>query len=197
VACGGARVRAAGCAQPPKRRVALGNPPERPRPIEISVPAVVNRRRPGLVVHRRSRLVADEVTEHEDPLTTPSRTLIDIAPALTVRQLEAAVNEADKTDLVDTERLREAVGGRPGLGRGKLSRVLDDGVRTHGLGTGTAFPPARASGRSGKPLTGVSRPGRLRPEIGLAAKATGCATTARRSSRQRIESGIRPMRRPD
>ncbi len=42
-------------------------------------------------------------------MTTPIRTLIDIAPRLTPRQRERAVNEADRLDLVDPEALREAI----------------------------------------------------------------------------------------
>lgn len=51
-------------------------------------------------------------------VTTPIRTLVDLATRLPHNQLEAAVNEADKLDLVDPEALRQALhdlGRRPGV----------------------------------------------------------------------------------
>jgi very-short-patch-repair endonuclease len=71
------------------------------------------------VVHRRKALTERDVTScHNIPVTTPIATLIDIAPALTRDQLEAAINEADKRGLADPDQLRCAldgvVGRRPG-----------------------------------------------------------------------------------
>jgi very-short-patch-repair endonuclease len=75
-------------------------------PIEITVPHGVRPRRPGIVVHRRA-LTPDEVTTHYGiPVTTPIRTLIDLAARLPRAHLERAINEADKLDLVDPETLR-------------------------------------------------------------------------------------------
>jgi very-short-patch-repair endonuclease len=65
-------------------------------------------------------LSAIDVTEHRGiPVTTPICTLIDIAPSLPRATLEAAINEADKRDLTDPERLRASLPtspGRPGVG---------------------------------------------------------------------------------
>jgi very-short-patch-repair endonuclease len=84
-------------------------------------------RRPGIVVHRRTTLVPDETTQRDGiPVTTPICTLIDIATGLDRGQLEAAINEADKLDLVDPEALRSAldhVTRRPGIA--PLGEVLD------------------------------------------------------------------------
>jgi very-short-patch-repair endonuclease len=60
------------------------------------------------------------------PVTRPARTLIDLAGELPRQQLERAVNEADKRDLVDPESLRQAVercAGEPGV---KSLRALLD-----------------------------------------------------------------------
>jgi hypothetical protein len=74
--------------------------------IELSLPSRSNRRRSGLRVHRRSSLSGRDVTtEHGIPVTTPIRTLIDLALRLDKRQLERAINEADKYDLVHPPRL--------------------------------------------------------------------------------------------
>ena len=93
-------------------------------PIEVT--ATTERRHPGVLVHRRS-LPTEALTTHRAiPVTTPARTLLDIAPRLRDAQLEAAVNEADKLDLIDPDALRVALdgfAGRPGVVA--LRRVLD------------------------------------------------------------------------
>jgi very-short-patch-repair endonuclease len=59
--------------------------------------------------------VDEEVTtELRIPITSPIQTLVDIATELSQRRLERAVNEADKHDLVDPERLAEALDGHRG-----------------------------------------------------------------------------------
>jgi very-short-patch-repair endonuclease len=61
------------------------------------------------------------VTRHDGiPVTTPIRTLVDVAAELGPAALERAVNEADKLDLVDPETLLEELGSysaRRGVGR--------------------------------------------------------------------------------
>jgi very-short-patch-repair endonuclease len=94
--------------------------------IDVSVPLHVVRRRPGITAHRRS-LTADDTTFHHGiPVTTPATTIVDIAPKLSRHELEAAINEADKLDLIDPEALR-AEAGRMGSRRGTAAvrRVLD------------------------------------------------------------------------
>jgi hypothetical protein len=87
--------------------------------IEVSVPAHVARRPRGVRVHRRARRGPWEVTaHHEIPVTSPVCTLVDLAARLTRAQLEAAINEADKRDLIDPESLRSALerlARRPGV----------------------------------------------------------------------------------
>jgi hypothetical protein len=80
------------------------------------------------VVHRRPTLPSAEVTEHQGiPVTTPVCTLIDLATRLGQKELEGAINEADKRDLVHPDELSSALGKvrpRPGvrLLRGVLER---------------------------------------------------------------------------
>lgn len=99
----------------------------RRRPIDVSIRADSGRRRPGISVHRRPRLKAFDLTTHRGiPVTTPVRTLIDLATALTPNHLEAAVNEADALDLVDPETLRAALEDHPGQpGVRPLKTLLD------------------------------------------------------------------------
>jgi very-short-patch-repair endonuclease len=95
--------------------------------IEVSVPSQVRRRPRGIVVHRRTRRGAWEVTVHHGiPTTSPVCTLVDLGTRLNPRQLEAAVNEADKRDLIDPESLRSALdrlARRPGVAL--LRELLD------------------------------------------------------------------------
>jgi len=95
--------------------------------VEVSVPAPKAPRRPGIVVHRRATLGGIEVTVHLGiPVTTPVHTLVDLAAVLTPGQIEAAVNEADKRDLIDPDTLRTALDGQPKCpGLATLRELLD------------------------------------------------------------------------
>lgn len=96
-------------------------------PIEVTVPPGRAPRRVGLRVHRRRDLPeADRARRRGIPVTAPVRTLIDLATSISLRSLEAAVNEADKADLVDPERLRAALSIRSGQkGVRPLRQLLD------------------------------------------------------------------------
>jgi very-short-patch-repair endonuclease len=84
-----------------------------------AVDVVVRRRsdlrRPGIRTRARPALPADDVIVQAGiPVTTPIRTLIDLATELAPGRLERAVNEADKRDLIDPEALRSALDGYAG-----------------------------------------------------------------------------------
>jgi hypothetical protein len=95
--------------------------------VEISIPSRMDRRRPGLVVHRRPNLRREDTGTFERiPVTSPVQTLVDLAPRLERLDLERAVNEADKYGLVSPPQLRKALarrGGEPGVAI--LRRLLD------------------------------------------------------------------------
>jgi very-short-patch-repair endonuclease len=85
----------------------------KPGPIEVTVPGGA-RKRPGVRVHRSVLAGSERTTRHGIPITTPVRTLVDLAQRVPPSELEAAVNEADKLDLVDPERLRVALDAQNG-----------------------------------------------------------------------------------
>jgi very-short-patch-repair endonuclease len=95
-------------------------------PIEVSVPANKHPRVPRIRVHRRSSLAEDLARRHGIPVTSPTRTLIDLSTQLSPSQIERAINEADKLDLVDPESLRSALEQRRGQrGVRALREILD------------------------------------------------------------------------
>jgi very-short-patch-repair endonuclease len=103
----------------------LGIRKRRSAPIDVTVPRG-KRERPGLRVHRAPVPERDRAERHGVPVTSAVRTLVDLAPRIGADELEAAVNEADRLDLVDPERLRDAVEGMAGRkGAAKVRRLLD------------------------------------------------------------------------
>jgi very-short-patch-repair endonuclease len=98
-----------------------------PSLIDVAVPENTRRRHAGIRTHRRSRFGDKDQTRRDRiPVTTPARTLIDLATQLEGGPLEAAVNEADSLGLIDPERLRRVVDERPGLrGVPALRTILD------------------------------------------------------------------------
>jgi very-short-patch-repair endonuclease len=81
--------------------------------VEVTVP---NKRRPqtNLRFHR-AHLQPDELTTHHGiPTTTPTRTLLDLAATLNQRQLERAMDEAERLRLPDTLSLVDVVHRHPG-----------------------------------------------------------------------------------
>jgi very-short-patch-repair endonuclease len=95
--------------------------------VDVSVPLRSDPRRAGIVVHRRANLRSEEVTQCRGiPVTTPFRTLVDLATRLPRDSLEAAINEADKRELTDPDSLRAALGSRDRRhGAAVLRRTLD------------------------------------------------------------------------
>lgn len=99
---------------------------DRERLITVSVPAPRDPRHSGMRVRRVVRLAEDTGACARIPVTSPVRTLFDLATELPAVRLEAAVNAADRLDLVDPESLRAEVAaraGRPGVRA--LRAILD------------------------------------------------------------------------
>jgi very-short-patch-repair endonuclease len=102
--------------------------------VEITVPRHRRRAIPG-IVHRNVLFEAD-VTIHEGiPITTPARTLIDLASVCPTHQVEEALDDALRRKMISIPRIRwrlaeiEGDGGRPGV---SLLRSLID-ARAEGV----------------------------------------------------------------
>ncbi len=71
--------------------------------IEISA-ALKRAPGPDICVHRITAISADETTRHENlPVTTPARTLLDLAQVLDTRELERALSVAERQGLLDRD----------------------------------------------------------------------------------------------
>ena len=96
--------------------------------IDVIVPWAAPARRPGIRVHRRASLRADEVTTHDGiPVTTPARTLLDLAATFPRRTVERALEQAEILRLAGRDELHVILDrhrGRPGTP--SLEAVLKD-----------------------------------------------------------------------
>ena len=95
--------------------------------IDVTVRSKAGRaKRPGLRIHRTPTLRADEITEHEGiPVTTPSRTLLDLAVTLPRRALERALDELEVRELYDLSSLDAMARAHAGeRGAARLQQAL-------------------------------------------------------------------------
>jgi hypothetical protein len=91
--------------------------------IDVTVPGSEDPRTaqsiPGVTIHHAPSLHPDDVTVHNGiPVTSPSRTLIDLAECMTIDELRAAFARARELGLLDPEALHAArarVEWRPSL----------------------------------------------------------------------------------
>lgn len=85
-------------------------PEEATAPVELTAGFRSPVRRPGIVAHRTLRLGADEVTRLDGvPVTTPVRSLLDLAAVMGFRELEQALARAERAELVSRKALSEVV----------------------------------------------------------------------------------------
>jgi hypothetical protein len=101
-----------------------------PESAKVTVTATTNARSTAaLWVHPRRRLAAVDITVvRAIPVTSPGRTLVDLASLLTAGQLAATLGEADRRGLLDPAAVRRALRrtrGRHGQGHARLRAALD------------------------------------------------------------------------
>jgi len=101
--------------------------PSAARLVDVTRPgAGGRRRRPGLRSHRARRLPPSEVTVHDGiPVTTPARTILDLAAVLGRRPLERLLDQAENTRLTHVAALDALARAHAGHhGAGKLLAAL-------------------------------------------------------------------------
>jgi len=105
----------------------MRKPPDS-RKVSVNTPSAA-KSTPALWVYGRRVLVEEDVTVvRAVPVTSPARTLVDLAPQLTAGQLAATLGEADRRGLLDVaavERALRRTTGRHGLGHRRLRAALD------------------------------------------------------------------------
>jgi very-short-patch-repair endonuclease len=176
------------------------------RVIHVSAPC--DRRRTGVVVHRRALGAAKVTRRYNIPVSGLVCTLVDIAAGATPHELEGAVSEADRLGLIDHETLREELNQHRGShGLPKLRTTLDR--RTYVM-TDTELerlflPIARRAGLP-LPLTQVYvngfRVDFYWPDLGLVVETDGLTThrTPAQQAADRVRdqlhaaSGLVPLR---
>lgn len=99
------------------------------RLIEVVVAGSAMRSRPGLKIHRTRRLDPRDVTRHRGiRVTTPARTLLDLADVLPDKGLRRAVRQAQSLHLTSVRQIADVLtraGGRRGAHR--LAALIADG----------------------------------------------------------------------
>jgi very-short-patch-repair endonuclease len=177
--------------------------------IHVSGPRARDHRQPGIAAHRTQTLCEWDLTRCENiPVTSPVRTLIDLGTRLPADALEAAINEADKLDLIDPSALRAALEARRGQrGVRPLREILDrvEFVLTDSALERRFLPLARSAGLP-KPSTqqwvNGFRVDFYWPDLGLVVETDGLRyhRTASQQTKDRVRdqahiaAGLTPLR---
>jgi very-short-patch-repair endonuclease len=93
----------------------------------IDVTATTKHRHKGIRVHRSRTLTARDVTVHFGiPVTTPARTILDLAEVLDTHSLTRAVNEARLRHRSTLPELRELLARSPGRATRRLRPFIEN-----------------------------------------------------------------------
>ncbi len=101
--------------------------------VDVTVPERSGRRRPGIRIHRPRHppTPADRTRRHGVPVTTPARTLLDLAAILEARRLARLTEEAVRMRLVSPRSARAAIERSPAArGAARFAKVLAASDRT-------------------------------------------------------------------
>jgi uncharacterized protein DUF559 len=96
--------------------------------VDITAPGRTRRKQDGIDLHLVRALDPRDTTEHEGvPITTVPRTLLDLAEVVPPRQVERAVNEAERLKLFDAAAMQALLARSPGRrGLKPLRDLLSD-----------------------------------------------------------------------
>ena len=103
-------------------------------PIHVLVLNACRRSRPGIRVHRTTRIAAEDLglLNGELPITSPARAILDYADTATPVEVSRAINEAQVQELTTPDELRSLIARTPGRrGARKVTYALarHDGPR--------------------------------------------------------------------
>lgn len=96
--------------------------------ISVSTPTHARTVEGVWVKGRRTLAEEDRAVVRAIPVTSPARTLVDLAPMLTAAQLQSTLGEADRRGLLDVEAVERALRrtkGRHGQGHRRVVAALD------------------------------------------------------------------------
>jgi len=182
---------------------------ERRGQIDVSIPRRCKRRRAGIrAISRPSLPETDITTRNGISVTSPARTLLDLASELRGTALERAVNEADKRDLIDPETLRAALDSFAGeRGVRPLRTMLDRHTfRLSDSDLEILFRPIAATAGVSQPLTKSMVDGYevdfFWPDLGLVVETDGLRyhrtaseqTRDRRRDQAHVAAGLTQLR---
>jgi very-short-patch-repair endonuclease len=89
--------------------------PPSDRAVHVTMLGSGNQNRKGITVHRTKRLDRHDVRIHKGlPVTSPARTVLDLAAELARRELERALDEALATNITRRTQIIDAVNRLPG-----------------------------------------------------------------------------------
>jgi hypothetical protein len=130
---------------------------------EVSIPAPRNRMHEGVRVHRTSALAPRDLMRHRGiPVTSPARTLLDLASILDYRPLRRAVRQAQSMRRVGIPQLAEVLARlRPRRGASTLARII------------TAGPAPTRSELEDVVLDLILRGGLSRPDVNVPMTVSG------------------------
>jgi very-short-patch-repair endonuclease len=99
------------------------------QPVDILIHGETVVRHPGVRSHRTKQLDQKDVRIHRGlPVTSPARTLLDVAPLVSLDELEQMLDDALEHKLVRTSEIRDVLdrcgSGRPGAHR--LQQLIDE-----------------------------------------------------------------------
>jgi hypothetical protein len=106
----------------------------RPKHVDITVPGRSRKGQEGIELHLVRSLDERDVTQIKGvPITTPERTLLDIAEVLPRHQLRLAIDEADRKNRFHSEKVYELLERSPGRRGQKPLRFLLGNFETEPL----------------------------------------------------------------
>lgn len=104
--------------------------PSEAEPVDVTLVGADRGRRPGIRAHRVLRLAEDErAAAGGVPVTSPARTVVDLAPSLGMRELETTLARAERRSLLSLDEMRRATERTAGVpGAPRLRALLAAGA---------------------------------------------------------------------